>query len=443
MKATPLLATAIAALLLTAPTAHAQGVSRELKNTANTEYAETSSKKKKDNKEGEHAANTFPNTDRKEPDDTSPSSKMRAKLNKIITQYQSQDYEAAIAGSEAIINDAKATPFEKASAARYAAFAAAQADNDNKRSAAYLKQAIDSNALPNADHFPLILELAKMYNNADMYPEALAAAQRYLDESKADDPVAHSIRGNAYYQQDKYAEAITELKLAMGPEGKAEANVAAMLMQSYAAAERFPEAIALAESMSAKAPDDKKIQLMLANTYAEAGQPDKAVGVFNRLRAAGKLTESRDYEMGISILAKLKGHEAETQAFITEGIGKGILKPSDKLYGLLGQTYYNADNLPAAIDAWSKGAPLAANGELYLNLAILQNQEDRYADAKASAQQALAKGLKKPGKAWMVIAEAEQGLGNTAGIAAAYREAAKDPATRADAQKMLQKFGGK
>jgi predicted Zn-dependent protease len=440
MNAKTLLAAVLAALLL-APLAHAQP-SRDPSELKAEREARKAAKEGKRSGDAP-AMPTFPKATREDPKGTTPSAKMRPKLNKIISQFQSQDYADAVAGSEAILADAAATPFEKASAAQYAAFAAAEGDGDDKRAITYLKRAIDENALPNGVHFPLILELAKMYNNEGRFDEARATAQRFLDETKSDDPIAHSIMGNAYYQEDKYAEAITELKLAMGPEGKAEANVAAMLMQSYAAAERYPEAIALAESMSAKAPDDKKLQLMLANTYAEAGQPDKAVGVFNRLRAAGKLTESRDYEMGISILAKLKGHEAETQAFITEGMGKGILKPSDKLYGLLGQTYYNADNIPGAIDAWSKGAPLAATGELYLNLAILQNQEDRYADAKASAQQALAKGLKKPGKAWMVIAEAEQGLGNNAGIAAAYREAAKDPATRADAQKMLQKFGGK
>jgi predicted Zn-dependent protease len=441
MNAKTLMAAMLAASLL-APLAHAQPARDPSELKAEREARKAAKEAAKHSGEAP-AMPTFPKATREEPKGTTPSSKMRPRLNKIITQFQSQDYAEAVAGSEAILADASATPFEKASAAQYAAFAAAEGDGNDKRAITYLKRAIDENALPNGVHFPLILELAKMYNNEGLFDDALATAKRFLDETKSEDPIAHSIMGNSYYQQDKYAEAITELKLAMGPDGKAEANVAAMLMQSYAAAERFPEAVALAESMSAKAPDDKKLQLMLANTYAEAGQPDKAVGVFNRLRAAGKLTESRDYEMGISILAKLKGHEAETQAFITEGMGKGILKPSDKLYGLLGQTYYNADNLPAAIDAWSKGAPLAANGELFLNLAILQNQEDHYADAKASAQQALAKGLKKPGKAWMVIAEAEQGLGNTAGIAAAYREAAKDPATRADAQKMLQKFGGK
>jgi pentatricopeptide repeat protein len=385
----------------------------------------------------------FPNASRAEPDRIAPNAKMKSKLNKIQGAFESGDYTSAIAGADEILADEKAAPAEKSRAAQVAAFAAAQGDPDHKRAITYLKRALDENGLPNGIHFPLILELAKMYNNDDQYPEAIAAADRFLAETKTTDAMAQSIRGNAFYQMDKYPEAIEALKLAMGTDGKADPTIAGMLMQSYIAAERFPEAVALAESVAAKAPDDKKAQLILASAYGEAGQPEKAVAVFQRLRTSGKLTESRDYEQGIAILAKLKGHEADTQAFISEGMTKGILKPSFQLYGLLGQAYYNADNLPAAIDAWSKGAPLATNGELFLNLAILQNQEDRYADAKASAQQAIAKGLKKPGKAWMVIAEAEQGLGNNnAAIAAAYREAAKDPATRDDAQKMLKKFGG-
>jgi tetratricopeptide (TPR) repeat protein len=441
MYAKSLVAATLASLLIAAPVAHAQGVSRELKNSSNTEYAE-SSKKDKKKKDGAPAANQFPDATRQEPDDTSPSSKMRPKLNKIILQFQSEQFAEAIAGSDAILADPNATPYEKASAARFAAFSAAQSDDDHARAIAYLKQAIDLNALSNNDHLPLLLELAKMYNNDDKFDDAIVAAKRFLDEGKNADPIAHSIIGNAYYQQEKYAEAIAALKLAIGPDGTAPGNVIPMLIKSYIAAERLPEAVALVESFAAKAPDDKAAQLSLANLYAEAGQPEKSIAVFQRLRTAGKLTESRDYEQGIAILAKLKGKEADTQAFIKDGLDKGVLKPSVQLYGLLGQTFYNSDNLPAAIDAWAQGAPMAPNGDMYLNLAIVQNQAERYADAKASAHQALAKGVKSPGKAWMVIAESEQGLDNTVGIAAAYREAAKDPATRANAQQMLKKFGG-
>ena len=65
------------------------------------------------------------------------------------------------------------------------------------------------------------------------------------------------------------------------------------------------------------------------------------------------------------------------------------------------------------------------------------SQEDRNAEAMAAARAALAKGVKKPGQAWMVIGRAEHYSQNLAGARAAYREAAKDPATADQAQRVL------
>jgi len=57
-----------------------------------------------------------------------------------------------------------------------------------------------------------------------------------------------------------------------------------------------------------------------------------------------------------------------------------------------------------AIDAYRKAAPLAADGETYLNLARLLWQEDRIPEAKEAAKQAMAKGLKKPEEAKKILA---------------------------------------
>jgi tetratricopeptide (TPR) repeat protein len=384
----------------------------------------------------------FPNATRKDSDEK-PGSKAKTKLNKINAQLQSQQFPEAIAGAEAILSDPKSSPIEKAWAAQYATFAAR--DNDEiERAIGFATQALDLDVLPNAYHFQLMLELASLQSRSDKFTEALATLDRYLADTKSADPQAHLLRGQAYYEMDKYAEAIDALKLAVGPDGKASDNVNALLMHSYLGAERYPEAIAMAEQTAAAAPNDKKAQLNLAAIYAQAEQPAKAVAIFERLRNAKQLTDTKDYEAGISVLNQLDGREADLVAFINDGLAKGVLKPSSNVYGVLGQAYYGMDNLAEAIAAWGKGAPLSPNGELFLNLAVISNQADKYAEAKAAAQQAIAKGVRKPGKAWMVIAEAEQGLGSgNAAIAAAYREAAKDPATRDDAQKMLKNFGGK
>jgi tetratricopeptide (TPR) repeat protein len=129
--------------------------------------------------------------------------------------------------------------------------------------------------------------------------------------------------------------------------------------------------------------------------------------------------------------------------FINEGLDKGILTPNYDIYAFLGTAYYNTDQNAKALDAWTKAAPLGKDGEMYLNIAKLQFGDDHHAEAKASARQALAKGLKRPGEAWVVIGNAELAVGNKPAGITAFREAAKYPETKTQAEAVLRHAGGK
>ena len=132
----------------------------------------------------------------------------------------------------------------------------------------------------------------------------------------------------------------------------------------------------------------------LASIYLRAEIPAKAAQVFDRMHQAGLLTESKDYENGYKLLANINGREKDAAALIHEGLDKGVLLPSFEVYNYLGQTHYFADQIPQAIAAWEKAAPLGKDGETYLYLAKVLSQEDkRDKDAMANARLALAKGV--------------------------------------------------
>jgi tetratricopeptide (TPR) repeat protein len=137
--------------------------------------------------------------------------------------------------------------------------------------------------------------------------------------------------------------------------------------------------------------------------YMQADQMDKAAAVMDKLRASGQLTEEREYKQLYSIYANTDNKEKDVIAVINEGISKGILKPDYQTYLALAQSYYYTDQLPQAIENWQKAAPLSKDGETYLNLAKVLKNEGRTAEAKQAAQQALAKGVKKPDDAKKII----------------------------------------
>jgi uncharacterized protein HemY len=192
-----------------------------------------------------------------------------------------------------------------------------------------------------------------------------------------------------------------------------------------------------------KQPKDKKLLLNLASIYQQSGKDAKAGEVFDRMRKQGLMTESKDYEAAYRLLANIDGRENEALAIINEGLEKGILTPGYDVYAFQGQAYYAADQIPKAIEAWSKGAPLSKNGEMYLNLGKLQADQEHWAEAKAAAKSALEKGVKKTGEAWQVIGRSEAALGNKAAATAAYRESAKYPETKKWADSVLRQGSGK
>jgi len=81
-----------------------------------------------------------------------------------------------------------------------------------------------------------------------------------------------------------------------------------------------------------------------------------------------------------------------------------VLQPEYNTYIALAQAYYFPAQPAQAITAYQKAAPLAKDGETYLNLARVLQQENRIGEAKAAARQALARGIKREKDANLIIA---------------------------------------
>jgi len=160
----------------------------------------------------------------------------------------------------------------------------------------------------------------------------------------------------------------------------------------------------MAEAVAAKNPNDKRAQLNLAAVYQQAEMYDKSATVLEKLRASGQLTEDKEYRQLYATYLNMDGKEKEAIAVINDGIQKGVLKPDYQTYLAQAQAYYFSDQAGPAIDAYKKAAPLAPDGEAYLNLARVLWQEDRIPEAKEAAKQAVAKGVKKPDDAKKILA---------------------------------------
>ena len=210
------------------------------------------------------------------------------------------------------------------------------------------------------------------------------------------------IKGNDLYRLKRFPEAIAALKVAIDGTPQPKPEWLNLLMASYFDAGQPQEATKIAESLIAANPNDKTLQLNLAASYIQAGQEDKATALLEKLRASGGLSQPEDYR---NLYAMYLNHDKNKEgiAVIQEGLQKGVLKEDFDTMNSLAQAYWFSDQPAQAIAAYRKAAPLAPNGETYLNLARALLNNGQLAEARQAAQQALDKGVRNPADAKKIL----------------------------------------
>lgn len=348
----------------------------------------------------------FPDATRDEPE-TKPSSRSSStRLGKLSDAYEAQDVAQTQAIADEIIADPKSNAYEKSLAGRIAG--ALLIGEDDAKSLQYLQGALEANGLGNEEHYEVMSIVAQLHAQEERYDEALATIDRLQSETRTQDPDIAAIKGNILLRLERYPEAIAALKpLAESPEAKPEWRQ--MLMAAYADSGQGAEATRLAEQIASSTPDDKRSQLNLAATYLQTEQYDKAAAVYEALRARGELTDEREYRNLMASYLSLDDGQAKAIEVINEGLEKNILKPDYQTYVALAQAHYFGEpqQIDEAIAAYQKAAPLAPNGETYLNLAKLLANEGRIAEAKQAAQQAINKGVRAPDEAKGILARSQ------------------------------------
>lgn len=339
------------------------------------------------------AAPRWPQATRKEPD-AKATAKRSAELKAMFDAFNANDSAKVVAAADKILADDSANAYERAVSARLAG--ASLLNADNARALTYLRKSVELNGLSNNEHYESMFLVAQLQLQAQQYAQALATVDTFMAETKSQEPDQLALKGNALYRLKRYPEAATALKQALQSAPQPKPEWQALLMQTYAESGQDGEASKLAEELAGKNPNDTGAQINLAATYMESGQDDKAAQVLEQLRAGGKLTTEQDYRNLYAIYSNSGSKWKEAIAVINEGLTKGVLKPDHANYSALAQAYWFAEQPGPAIDAYKKAAPLAPDGETYLNLARALNNEGRAAEAREAAKQALAKGIKKP-----------------------------------------------
>lgn len=373
---------------------------------ANAQLAKQRNERYKQDKEEKSSkvdeAPRYPQATREEPP-AEGSRGMRKDLNAMIKAYNDDQFADARAKAAVILANPEANPFDRALAAQIGGHAAYDMD-DVPATIASLQQAIELDALGNNAHYSAMIMLAQLLIQEGREDEGLALLDRFIAETRTNDPQHLILKGNTLYNLERYQEAAVATRAAIEASTDPDPSWTQLLMGIHLELDQPEEAMRIAEELAARDPSNKRSQLNLASVYIQNDRMDRAAEVLERVRSSGMLETPEEYRQLYATYLNMEGRESEAIAVIEEGLAKGILQPNYEAYVALAQSYYFSKNDAKAIEAYQKAAPLDDDGETYLNLARVLWQADRIAEAKQAAQQALDKGISRPEEARKIIA---------------------------------------
>ncbi len=319
---------------------------------------------------------------------------------------------------------------------------------DYKVSVDLLQRALDNGVLPNDAYFSVMYMLAAAQQADGQYQASLDTIAKWREEGKKETAESYAIEGNDLYRLEKYAEAVAAIKKAQSLTDTPNPQWDQILLASYAASGQDEQLVQMARDNLAAHPDDPEAIDTAIQALQQAQKYPEAIEVMEAARAKGLLDGADKYVLLASLYYNQalssddpKPMAAKSIAVINEGMSKGILPPSAQTYVLLGKAEYVAEDVKAAKAAFDKALPLAKDGEPALQIANIELTNSNYRQAKAMVTQALDKGVKHMGTAYLVLAESERGLNNKSARIAALKKAAQQPETAEHANRLLKELG--
>lgn len=321
-------------------------------------------------------------------------------------------------------------------------------DGDIKGAIASLQKSLAIGVMPNDTYFQLLYELAQFQLADEQYQAALDTIAKWRSEGKKETADSYALEGNAYYRLEKYPEAIAAVQKAKSLTDKPKDSWNQILMASYAQSGQKDQAMKLAQEQLAANPNDPEARSNAVSVLVNAEKYPEAIQLLEKARAAGTLTEEKD-NMTLAKLYLLQAQSSSDPApdaakaaqVLQDGIDKHTITGNGETYKLMGQAYEMAGNSDKAIAAYNLALPQATDGESALRAGHLLMVENKFSQAKPLLEQAIQKGVKHKGTAYMLLAETERGLKNKPAAIAAMKQAAQQPETAEKANAWLKSAG--
>ncbi len=309
--------------------------------------------------------------------------------------------------------------------------------DEYKEAAAYFRKAIDLKALSANSQQSMMLQLSRIYGRLERFEEALAAVQEWFATAETPTDEAYYLRGTILKQLGRNAEATADIEKAVSLSKIVREGWYQLLVALYYEADNLPKVAEVLERLVSHYPAKKTYWTTLSQVYAQLERMDRALAMLAIAYNQKILDRDREY---LALSQNYINLEIPYQCgqVLDQAIADKVLEGDAKNYGFLANCWLVAREQKRALEPLAKGGEVSEDGNLYLRLAYIHLQRDRYDEAIPVLQKALQKS--KPaerGAVHLLIGVAQLGVKQLDEAERALKAAMTDEKARPDAERYL------
>lgn len=330
-------------------------------------------------------------------------------------------------------------PLERAKVLRTYAFVSyGRGDLEGARD--FLKQALAEDGLPLEDQAQARYQIAQLYLAEERWQDVIDNLQKWFEIVEKPNSSAYYLLAIAYYQ-------LEDLDAALGPAQKAidiaeqpQEGWLQLLLALRLTRKEYQEAIPLLEKLVALYPK-KTYFIQLSTVYGALGNFPEALIPLQLAYTQGLLTEGAELHRLAELLLYLDLPYRAAQV-LSKGLADGLIEEDARVYELLSNCRIAARDYDAAVEPLGRAAELAEGGDLYVRLAQVHLQREKWGEAVEALRSALDKGeLDKPGDAQLLMGIAMYSQKQPEKALRWFREARNHTESRDEANVWLQHIG--
>ncbi|HET7921323.1 MAG TPA: tetratricopeptide repeat protein [Gammaproteobacteria bacterium] len=355
------------------------------------------------------------------------------RLNSAQHMIDSGDYNNALARLNSLVPRVQSNSYEYAVTLQNIAYLYISR-GDYTNALTYMNRAMRENAMPPTAQRQLVFDLAKLYARTGQYAEAQKVMGAYLRAESNPPPDAEILIANIDAKLGQCRTALPYAKRAVTRNNAAPESWYQLWIACAYSAKQYAAAVDGLHAALERWPGNADYWRQLGQTYAQAGDSDRALGVFALMYQQGLAQNEQDYLNLVSLYMR-NNEPYEAANVLQTGLNAGTVSATEANYDLLAATWLDAKEYDKAIASLGQGAKYAKSGDTYLKQAQLYQQSHEWFSVIKATQRALQKGsLRRPGRAWLLQGVAQAENKQYAEAANALKEAAKYADVRGEAE---------